>query len=467
MTEALWALDATVLAEGIRTGAYTCEEVVTSAVGRMRAMNPELNAVVHDVGDEAIAAAQAADRVPAGQRRGELYGVPITIKVNVDVEGQATTNGLPALTNNIAPGDSAVVANVKQAGAIIIGRTNTPELSMRLTTSNPLHGRTLNPWHPDASPGGSSGGAGSACAAGFGPLHHGNDIGGSLRLPAFCNGVATIKPTQGRVPGFSPSSTAERGVLSQLMSSQGVICRSVADVRLGTRVMAEADPRDPWQVAVPFDGPPVDGPVTVAVTRNAHGYPIHPGIIEQIDRAAGALADAGYRVIETEPPPITEAYAGWWSTGITEIKLTLDATARQHGSAELQQVFDSYYAMGELLDLAGYRAGFSERTRMMRDWSVFTDAHPIVLTPFLMRPTYAWDADAHGFDSVADLFMSSMYSCGLNFLGFPAGVLPTGLVDNLPAGIQLVGRRFREDLVLDAMQSIEDRLGRLTPLEKR
>jgi amidase len=334
---------------------------------------------------------------------------------------------------------------------------------MRLTTSNPLHGRTLNPWHSDASPGGSSGGAGSACAAGFGPLHHGNDIGGSLRFPAFCNGVATIKPTQGRVPGFSPSSTAERGVLSQLMSSQGVICRSIADVRLATRVMAELDPRDPWQVPVLFDGPRLDGPITVAVTRNAHGYPIHPRIVEQIDRAAGALADAGYRVIEAEPPPITEAYAGWWSTGITEIKLTLDATARQHGSAELQQVFDDYYAMGDLLDLAGYRAGFSERTRMMREWSVFTDAHPIVLTPFLMRPTYAWDADAHGIDAVADLFMSSMYSCGLNFLGFPAGVLPTGMVDNLPAGVQLVGRRFREDLVLDAMQSIEDRLGRLTP----
>ena len=189
--------------------------------------------------------------------------------------------------------------------------------------------------------------------------------------------------------------------------------------------------------------------------------PIHPGIIEQIDRAAGALDDVGYRVVEAEPPPITEAYAGWWSTGITEIKLTLDETARHHGSAELQQVFDDYYAMGELLDLPGYRAGFSERTRMMREWSVFTEAHPIVLTPFLMRPPYAWDADAHGLEATTDLFMASMYSCGLNFLGFPAGVLPTGFVDNLPAGVQLVGRRFREDVVLDAMQSIEDHLGRL------
>jgi amidase len=170
----------------------------------------------------------------------------VTIKVNIDQEGQATTNGLPAFANLIAPGDSPVVRNLRRAGAIIVGRTNTPEVSMRATTVNPLHGRTWNPWHSDASPGGSSGGAGAAAAAGFGPIHHGNDIGGSLRFPAFANGVATIKPTQGRIPAFNPSATAERGLLSQLTSVQGAIARTVADVRLATRVMAGADPRDPW-----------------------------------------------------------------------------------------------------------------------------------------------------------------------------------------------------------------------------
>jgi amidase len=124
---------------------------------------------------------------------------------------------------------------LRRAGAVVVGRTNTPELSIRETTVNPLHGRTYNPWDTEASPGGSSGGAGVAAAAGFGPIHHGNDISGSLRFPAFANGAVTLKPTQGRIPSFNPPATAERGLLSVLTSSQGAIARSVADVRIATR----------------------------------------------------------------------------------------------------------------------------------------------------------------------------------------------------------------------------------------
>ena len=462
MSNDLWRLDATELAAGIRTRRFTCEEVVTSTVERMRAENGKLNAVVQDHGDAAIVQARDADAVVrSGRPLRALHGVPITIKENIDVEGQPSPNGLPALANNIAPGDSAVVTHVKNAGAIIIGRTNTPELSMRCTTWNPLRGATHNPWDENASPGGSSGGAGSACAAGFGPLHHGNDIGGSLRFPAFCCGVTTITATQGRIPAFNPSATEERGVLSGLMSTQGIIARSVADVELATRIMAQPDPRDPWHAPVLFDGEPLAGPIRVAVTKNSHGYAMHPGIVELIDRTAGHLSDAGYDVVEVEPPPIIDAFRGWFSTGATEIRLTLDATARQHGSAELQEIFDHYYALGEQLDLAGYRAGFSERTGLIRKWTVFLDSHPLVLTPFLMRPGYAWNADAQGRDAVEDLFMGSMYSCGLNYLGLPAGLIPVDLVEGLPAGVQLVGQRFREDTVLAAMGAVERRNGRL------
>lgn len=462
MEAPLWSWGANQLAQSIRTREHTCEEVVGSAVGRMRSLNPRLNAVVNDLGDRALDTARRFDAaIAAGVRPGPLFGVPVTIKENIDVEGQPTTNGLPALAGNIAPGDSAVVSNLQDAGAIIIGRTNTPELSMRLTTSNPLHGRTVNPWDAEASPGGSSGGAGASAAAGFGPIHHGNDIGGSLRAPAFCCGVATIKSTQGRVPAYNPSATVERGVLAQLMSAQGVIAPRVADVRLGTRVMAGPDPRDPWYVPVPFDGSPIDGPITVAVTTQGHGFPIDHRIVELIDRAAGHLSDAGYDVVEAEPPPIIEAFRGWFSTGLTELQLTLDETVRAHGSEELQEVFDDYYAMGELLDLAGYRAGFSDRTRMMREWNLFLVDHPLVLCPFLMRPAWGWNDDAAGRDAVEELFTASMYSSGLNFLGLPAGLVPVDLVASLPAGVQLVGRRFREDLVLDAMEAIERRAGLL------
>jgi amidase len=458
----LWSWSAVDLANAIARREVKPSEAVGSAVERMRAVNSLVNAVVDDRGDEAIDQALAADDAAmAGHAAGALFGVPVTIKENIDVAGQPTPNGVPAFANVIAPGDSCVVSNMKKAGAIVIGRTNTPEFSMRLTTVNPLHGRTWNPWDANASAGGSSGGAGAAAAAGFGPIHHGNDIGGSLRYPAFCCGVATIKPTQGRIPSFNPSSTAERGVLSALMSTQGTIARSVADVRLGTDAMIQPDPRDPWHVPLPLAGAPLAAPIRVAVARNTHGYPIHPGIVELVDRTARLLADAGYHVVDEEPPPVIEALRGWFSTGVTEIKLTLDAGVRQYGSEDLQRVFDGFYAMGEILDLAGYRAGFSDRTRMMREWSVFLDRNPLVLSPLLMRPTYAWDADLGDGDALSDLMHSAMYCVGMNFLGLPAGVVPIDLVDDLPAGVQIVGRRYREDVVLDAMAAVEARAGRL------
>jgi amidase len=239
------------------------------------------------------------------------------------------------------------------------------------------------------------------------------------------------------------------------MSCQGILARSVADVRLATRVMAERDPRDPWWSPAPFDGPPLPAPIRVAVTTNPHGYPIDERVAALVDRAAVLLADAGYAVEEVEPPPITEPARGWMSAGITEIKLTLDESVRRHGSDELGAVFDAYYDMGELLDLAGYRAVLSDRTRMMRDWSLFQEEHPLVLSPLLMRSWFPWDYDAQGPAAVRDLFDSAIYSYGVNFLGLPAGLVPVDLVDGLPVGVQLIGPRYREDVVLDAMEAVE------------
>jgi amidase len=460
MTEQLWQWSACELAAGISRRKFSCREVMDSVVGRIRAKNGALNAIVYDCTEEALAEARRADdELAAGRARGPLHGVPVTIKENVDQIGKPTPNGLAALAGVIAPDDAPLVRNLRRAGAIIVGRTNTPEMSMRATTDNPFRGRTLNPWHPDASPGGSSGGAGASAAAGFGPIHHGNDIGGSLRFPAFTCGLATVKPTPGRIAAYNPSATAERGLLSQLMSVQGAICREVADVRLATRVMAEPDPRDPWWVPAPFEGEPIPKPLRVAVTKNAHGYPMHPEIGRALDRAAGWLAAAGYAVEEVEPPRITEPARAWFSDTVAEMKVMLFPLARQHGSKTIQDIFDWYSRMGDDLDGTGYMLGVADRTRMTRQWSVFLDAHPLLLTPFLMRPTYPWNYDAQGFAQTKDLFDAAIYSYGINFLGLPAGVVPIGLVEGLPAGVQIVGRRFREDLILDAMAVIESEVG--------
>jgi amidase len=460
VSEALWQKSAVEIAAGIRAKRFTCSEVMDSVVGRIRALNPKLNAVVVDLTDQALAEAAAADRLlPTLAEQGPLFGVPVTIKINVDQEGQATTNGLPAFASLIAPDDSPVVRNLRRAGATIVGRTNVSELSLRPTTVNPLHGRTLNPWRPEVSPGGSSGGAGVAAAAGFGPIHHGNDLGGSLRFPAFANGVAALKPTTGRVPTFNPSATVERGLLTQFTVVQGAIARSVGDVRLATRVLAAGDSRDPLWVPAPFEGEPLQKPIRVAVTRNSHGYPIHLGIKELIDRSAGYLSTAGYDVVEAEPPSIVEPARAWFSVLLTELKATAGPVIDQFGSEEVRRIFGHYCEIGKILDFDGYRAGLGDRTRIMRAWSLFLEEYPLVLTPFLMRPMFPWNYDAQGLLQTKDIFDAAVYSYSINYLGLPAGFVPVDFIEGLPAGVQLVGRRFREDVILDAMAAIEQCAG--------
>ena len=190
-----WQLSAVDQAAGIREGLFTAMELVQSVLDRVAQKNPELNAIVDPLDGQAMEAAEKADTAVAnGEQLGPLHGVPVTIKVNVDTAGRATTNGMEVFKDVIAPENSPIVQNLLNAGAIIIGRTNTPEMSMRLTTDNPLYGLTRNPWNLAMSPGGSSGGAAAAAAAGFGAIHHGNDIAGSLRYPATACGLSTVKP---------------------------------------------------------------------------------------------------------------------------------------------------------------------------------------------------------------------------------------------------------------------------------
>ena len=461
----LWKMGAVEGAGRIARREIKPSEWTASVVARIEATNPDLNAITLDLTEQAIAAATDADRDVAA--RGDdglppLFGVPVTIKENVDVAGQPTTNGIPAFEHLVATENAPLVDRLTEAGAIVVGRTNTPEFSMRATTVNPLRGRTFNPWGDEISPGGSSGGAGAAAAAGMGPIHHGNDIGGSLRFPSFANGVTSVKPTSCRVPVFNSTAAAERGPLAQAMSVQGVIARHAADVRTATRQMIGPDPRDPLSPPVPWDGPPLasDGqPITVAVTKESSGYGLHPGIAALIDRAGRQLAEAGYRVVQVDPPPIVEAARGWFSAATTEMKTTFSEPLRTYGSDTIIQIFDWYFELSELLELDGYITTIAARTALMRDWNRFLDEYPLVLTPFLMRPMFDWNYDTTGVEAVADLFASAIYSTGINYLGLPAGIIGMDLVAGRPAAVQLVGRYFREDVICDALEAIEEANG--------
>ena len=149
----------------------------------------------------------------------------------------------------------------------------------------------------------------------------------------------------------------------------------------------------------------------------------------------------------------------WFDVLASEIVHFLGPIAREHGSETIRTIFEDYQRVGNPVDAAGYRQGIADRTALTREWNVFLDRYPLVLCPFLMRSMYPWDHDAHGFEKVKDLFMAAVYSTGVNYLGLPAGVVPIGFADGLPAGVQIIGRRYREDLILDAMEAIEASVG--------
>ncbi|MEL6522929.1 MAG: amidase [Pseudomonadota bacterium] len=453
----LWQWSATEVATATRDGALSAREVTEAAIARMNAANPELNAVVENLSDEARRAADALDASTAP--KGPLHGVPVTIKINADQKGHATSNGVPAFKDLIAPDDAPVVRNLRNAGAVIIGRTNTPEFSFRADTDNPLFGRTYNPWGRHLSAGGSSGGAGAAVMAGIGALAHGNDIGGSLRFPASANGAVTVKPGLGRVPAWNPSQKVERGLLAQSMSVQGIIARSASDLHLSMPALIEPDPRDPFHVPLGWRGQDLETPIKVAVTRNDFGFGLHPAVATAIDRAASALSNAGYAVDDVEPPLARETGEVGYRALMGEVKALLGPDIGKHGSETLNAVFEEYYRVFPPYEGAELLSVLAQRSHYAREWSLFLESYPLVLTPFLLTPFFEAGRDVQGPEGLLDALGHSHWSFVMNFTGLPAGNLPTHVAD-LPAGpqpigVQIAGRRWREDLVVDAMHAIE------------
>lgn len=468
MTEALWRWPAHQLATAIRHGAVSALEAAQSTLARVQAVNPALNAIVDVLADEALAAARAADAArQRGDTLGPLHGVPVTVKVNVDCQGRATTNGVVAFKDNIAAEDSPVVANLRRAGAVIIGRTNTPAFSVRWFTENDLHGRTLNPWSRGHTPGGSSGGASSAVAAGLGAIAHGNDLAGSVRYPAYCTGVYGLRPSFGRVPAFLPSAKEERPISMAMMSVQGPLARNVADLRLALHAMSAGDARDPWWVPAPLQGPALPGPLRVAMTVNCNGQPADPAVVAAVRQAGAWLADAGYVVEETEPPSLAEAHALWNLIGNDEARQFMWPAVQQHGDEGVRRSFGQMLADSPVLSHADHLRAFARRSTLIRQWQVFMQRYPLVLGPVSGEPPFPWGWDVDSVESMARVLRAQESQFAVPVLGLPAVSVPTGLAAGLPMGVQLIAPRFREDLVLAAAEVIESRCPPMTPIDPR
>lgn len=464
MTKELWQLDARRVTEGIRQGEFSTREMISACIERLEATHPALNAITEMRPEAALAAADAADKDrAAGNAQGPLTGVPVTIKGNVDLQGWATVNGCAALRDNVAPQSSPCVQNWVDAGAIVIGRTNTPEFCCRWETSNEVFGATRNPWNPACTPGGSSGGAAASLAVGVTPLAHGNDLGGSLRQPAQACGVASIRPTLGRVPCWTPTMPMEPGIGVQMMNAEGVMGRKVADVRMGLAAMAERDWHDPWWVPAPLqEKPSIAGPVALVVDPGA-------GVSQQVsagvERAGRLLTDAGYDVEEVAPPGIEEAAWIWRVICVGELLTHLEPAVREICGPLLRRTFDHYRdALGKF-DLDIYADAFAQRRRVFRDWLGFFERYPLIVAPVGTQPPLAPDADVASPQDTLAAIESFRMVVAVNALGLPAAVVPTGLGDGLPQVVQIIGPPFAEMQCLAAAEAIEQQVNPLTPID--
>ena len=464
----LWQWDAVDLARAVRTRAISAREAVGAALDRLQAVNPKINAVVQILGDQALDAASAADeQVRRGDPVGPLHGVPVTIKVNVDQQGCATTNGVVAFRDLIADTDSPPVANWKKAGAIIVGRTNTPAFSWRWFTDNELHGATLNPWNSGITPGGSSGGAAAALAAGIGALAHGNDIGGSVRYPAYACGLAGIRPSFGRVPSFNGTAAEERSLSSQLMSVQGPLARRVRDLRIGLAAMAQFDPRDPWWVPAPLQGPPPARPIRVAFCTDPGGLGVSPSVAAAVRQAAGWLAEAGYAVEEREPPDFMAAVEAWHAIVGTESRFGIMPMIEKYGDEAVKRSARGFEESAPDLDLAGFSKALARRATLLRAWMLFFEDYPLVLMPMSAEPPFPAGLDQGDDAARHRLVTAQRMQFPPACLGLPGISVPTGAVDGVPMGAQIIAGRFREDLLFDAAEVVEARAPMPTPIDPR
>jgi amidase len=461
----LWGKSAVELAAMIRDREVSSREVVQAHLDRIGAVNPHLNAIVRLLPDQALAAADAADRTVAdGATLGALHGVPFTVKENIDVAGTPTTQAVPALAEAVAPVDAPQVERLRAAGAIPLGRTNLPDFGLRVHTDSALHGLTRNPWNPRRTAGGSSGGEAAALATGMSPLGLGNDLGGSLRNPAHCCGIASIKPSSGAVPRATVIPPEDLNISFQLMAVEGVLARRIADVRAGFTAIAGQHPRDPLSVPAIFtDLNPGERPA-VAVIPEPPGGRTHPEIAAAVRRAADALADDGFKVTEAVPPDYEQAIELWatiLAADLRVIKPLLDQVMGAGG----RQFLDYGLEYMPAPDLAGWAAAHTTRDGVARRWSLWYQEYPVLLSPVWSQPAFPLDFDIASLDNAIATLELMRPVLPANLLGTPAAVVPAGMAEGLPVGVQVMGGKYTELRCLAVAEAIERRLGTLTPID--
>src|SRR6202162_623037 len=457
-------LPAVVMAQQIREKKISAVELVNAHLAKIDRLNPKLNAFVHVDPERVRRESHDADAaLNGGKPLGPLHGVPISIKSSLDVAGLRCEAGTRLRAGHIATQDAPLVVRLRNAGAIVLGVTNTPELLMAWETDNVLYGRSCSPWDLERTPGGSSGGEAAAIAAGMSAGGVGSDGGGSIRVPAHFNGICGLKPTPGRIPatGHFPSSLGPFALLGVV----GPMARTVADLKMLFEVMQGPDDGDPSAAPVLVRWPSRDD-----VKKNRIGYfeddgrtPVTAETRAAVQAAANALKHAGFKVEPFRPEGLEQARQLWWQLfGIAGGMLLGPLTkGREADLSPILKEFSRWVAAAPthtrqaLLD-----------TWIMRDvvrMQVFSQMRdfPVLLCPVASVPAFCHGERSWNIDGQTVQYLDAWsYTEWFNLLGTPAVSIPFGRSnEGLPIGVQIVARPWEEELVLEVAAELEAQRG--------
>jgi amidase len=463
MTEIIYA-SAAALARAIRTKEISCTEAVIAHLGWIGKVNPKLNAVVQLAPDAAMLQARRADEaVRRGQTWGPLHGVPITIKDGWETAGIVSSAGTAGRAAFVPINDATVVARMRSAGAIVLGKTNVPELSLTNETDNAVYGRTNNPYDYSRTPGGSGGGQAAIIAAGGSPLDIGCDAGGSIRLPSHFCGVAGLKTTTGRVPmtGYFP---LPAGLRAQLTAA-GPIARTVEDLALTLPVILGVDWQDPRVVPMELHYPP-----SRALRSLRAAFYVDNGIVaptpetaEAVRNAAKILERAGLAVEEARPPGIehtSELFSTFMGAdGGAEVEAGLRLAGTTEMSPWLKRRHEAL--AGRKISTAEFFCFLSDLDAFRRSMLSFIQKFEVILCPVNASP-----ALFHGTTYDDDNPYRFSYAQTYNLTGWPCAVVRAGTSpEGLPIGVQIVARPWREGDALAVAACLEASYGAwMTPV---
>src|SRR6266852_5702543 len=407
--EDLWRLSAADIAALIRSKKVSAKQTASAALARLDAVNPSINAVVDHRPEDVLAQAAAIDAAIArGEAVGPLAGVPVTVKVNIDQQGFATTNGLKLQRDVIAKTNNPVVDNLRKAAAV---------------------------------------------AAGIGHIALGTDIAGSIRYPAYACGVHGLRPTVGRIAAFN-ASLPERPIGPQISAVSGPLARTIGDLRIGLAAMSGKDARDPWWVPAPLEGP---------VMPKRAALCLHPDGLETAAEVNAAVADAGKRlqragwVVEEieNTPPLREAAdlqtKLWLGDGY---EAQLEAAERE-GDPGALACLRGNRAKVFPFDAVAFSKALTRRATLTREWLHFFETYSVLLMPVSSELPFPDGLDLRDDASFTRVWNAQLPQIAIPFMGLPALTVSTGLVGRVPVGVQVVSTRYREDLCLLAGEAIE------------